>query len=193
MSLKSGFKTAAEAIICLRKERVIVIKLLGAVLIAGSCSVIGFSMNNRLKGRVAALKSFLGAVQLLQAEIVFRQSALPDILPMMIRECSGAASDFFRQVLRLMVEKNESFMSAVAFLVPELRHFDLKWDEIEWLASVGQIAGRYDAATQADRLSGVIARLEQSLDQAQEEYGQKGRLYRALGLTAGVMIALVAL
>lgn len=150
-------------------------------------------MNNRLKGRVAALKSFLGAVQLLQAEIVFRQSALPDILPMMIRECRGAASDFFRQVLRLMVEKNESFMSAVAFLVPELRHFDLKWDEIEWLASVGQIAGRYDAATQADRLSGVIARLEQSLDQAQEEYGQKGRLYRALGLTAGVMIALVAL
>ena len=169
------------------------IKLLGAVLIAGSCSVVGFSMNNRLKGRVAALKSFLGAIQLLQAEIVFRRSALPDILPMIIRECSGAASAFFRQVQQCMLRDGESFLSAFELLVPELRHFDLKWSEIEWIASVGHIAGRYDAATQADRLSGLIAQLEHALQQAQEEYGQKGKLYRALGVTAGVMIALVAI
>lgn len=150
-------------------------------------------MNNRLKGRVAALKSFVGAVQLLQAEIVFRQSAIPDILPMVIRECSGAAASFFRQVQQCMVRDGESFLSAVDLLAPELRHFDLKWSEIEWIVAVGRTAGRYDAATQADRLSGLITRLEQSLEQAQEEYGQKGKLYRALGITAGVMIALVAI
>ncbi len=169
------------------------IKLLGAILIVGSCSVVGFSMNNRLKTRVAALKSFIGAIQLLQAEIVFRKAALPDILPLIVRECAGAASAFFRQIEQCMSRDGKSFLTAVDILSPELRHFDMKWSEIEWIRSVGHIAGRYDAPAQADRLSGVVAQLEQSLRQAQDEYGQKGKLYRALGLTAGIMIALVAI
>ncbi len=155
--------------------------------------MVGFSMNNRLKTRVAAIKSFIGAIQLLQAEIVFRKAALPDILPLIVRECAGAASAFFRQVEQCMLRDGKSFLTAVDILSPELRHFDMKWSEIEWIRSVGHIAGRYDAPAQADRLSGVVAQLEQSLRQAQDEYGQKGKLYRALGLTAGIMIALVAI
>ncbi len=163
------------------------------MLIAGSCSVVGFSMSSRLKTRVAALKSFLGAVQLLQAEIVFRQSALPDILPLVVRECPGAASAFFRQVSQRMTQNGESFRSAFNALAPALRQFELNRNEIEWICTLGLVAGRYDAPTQSDRLSCVIGRLEQALLQAQEEYGQKGKLYRALGMTAGIMIALAAI
>lgn len=150
-------------------------------------------MNNRLKVRVSALKSFLGAIQLFQAEIVFRRTPLPDILPLVERECPGAASAFFRQVGARMTETGAGFSSAMNQLLPQLRFFELRQDELDWIASVGHIAGRYDAPMQADRLSVVISRLERSLQQAQEEYGQKGKLYRALGVTAGIMIALVAI
>ena len=133
----------------------------------------------------------MGALQLLRSEIAFRQTAIPDILPLIVRECQGAASTFFRQIDELMRKDGMGFCPAVDRLAPELRHFELKWDEIDWIASVGQVAGRYDAATQADRLAVIATRLEHSLSQAQEEYGQKGRLYRALGITAGIMIELV--
>ena len=165
---------------------------MGMILIAGSCSVVGFSINSQLKTRVAALKSFLGATQLLQAEIVFRRSPLPDILPLIIRECPGAAASFYRTVLHMMTEKGCSFSLACDRASSELRHFSLKRDEIEWICSVSHIAGRYDAATQADRLSGILSRLELALRQAQDEAGQKGKLYRAVGVTAGIMIALAA-
>ena len=169
------------------------IKLLGVLLIAGSCSAVGFSMNSRLKARVSALKSFLGAIQLFQAEIVFRRTPLPDILPLVERECPGAASAFFRQVHARMAEMGIGFSAAMSQLLPQLRFFELRQDELDWISSVGHIAGRYDAPMQSDRLSVVITRLERSLQQAQEEYGQKGKLYRALGVTVGIMIALVAI
>ena len=153
-------------------------------------------MNNRLKGRfVAALKSFLGAIQLLQAE----GSCIPSF-----GAARYPAHDYPRMQRRgillfsarcssVCCGTAKAFCPPSSCSYPSCGRFDLKWSEIEWIASVGHIAGRYDAATQADRLSGLIAQLEQALQQAQEEYGQKGKLYRALGVTAGVMIALVAI
>ena len=78
-------------------------------------------------------------------------------------------------------------------LAPELRHFELSRGEIEWIVSVGHIAGRYDAAVQADRLAGIALKLQQAICSTQDECLKKGKLYRALGMTAGIMVALIAI
>ena len=53
--------------------------------------------------------------------------------------------------------------------------------------------GRYDGEEQRAALARTRAELGRALEQAREESEKQGRMYRALGLTAGAMLAILLL
>jgi stage III sporulation protein AB len=167
------------------------IKMLGLVLIVASCSAMGLRMHGALRRRSRALASFIPALQTIKAEIVFRAMPLPDILDALTRENNGAAGVFFGKVARRMAVSEEGFAPACAALLPTLEGAGLRPGDVRQVQAALAGLGRYDAATQAEGLTAAIRALEEALSGARAELNQKGRLYRAMGVTVGIMIALI--
>lgn len=150
-------------------------------------------MSSALRERMAALKSFIIALQILKAEIVFRALPIPQILQRIQQECTGAASSFFAAAEQAMQQNKTDFHSAAESQLESLRRYSLTKSDIRQIADALQALGRYDAGAQAQTLTAAEVSLQQELDDVRGEAAQKGKLYQAVGLTAGIMLALVML
>ena len=54
------------------------------------------------------------------------------------------------------------------------------------LRETGEVLGRYDGERQSQALEGLLARLEENLNQARADEDRLFRVYLALGITAGL-------
>ena len=152
----------------------------------------GISMHRSLNARVSSLKGMISALQIVKAEIVFRRTSIPDIIQLITSQTDGGVRDWFLDLDNAM-DQGVSFPSAYQKLLPSLSSLTLTASDIELLSQGFRILGKYDASSQAEVLSGVLARLDEELVQASTDASQKGKLYRALSLSAGIMLALIVL
>ena len=65
--------------------------------------------------------------------------------------------------------------------------FPLEKNELELLASIGDVIGRYDAADQRAALDAARSRLQSCELRAEVEVGSKGKMWSVLGLSAGAL------
>lgn len=168
------------------------IKILGAVLIVGSCSAMGLFMNKGLRDRAAALKSFMSAFEIIKAEIIFRALPLGQIMTILDKEALGSASHFFSSVGAEMEASQLSFSGACSLWVDSLKLYGLGKNDVGCISGALYSLGKYDAATQAEAIDKAVTALDYELGIARNELAQKGKLYRAMGVTIGIMIALIA-
>ena len=62
---------------------------------------------------------------------------------------------------------------------------ELSGEDLETVAALGQVLGRYDGEGQREALCLARSRLSHLLEEAERDRDSRGRLYRTLGLTAG--------
>lgn len=147
-------------------------------------------MNSRLNDRVRALRSFMSALQVIKAEIIFRSAPLPDILKEISAKQSGAAGIFFGKTY-LSMQKGKDFWSSCQKWTPDLYSFGLTDSDIKLISDALYALGRYDSHSQAESINNSLIALDAANKEAKELCAQKGRLYRAMGVTAGIAIALI--
>lgn len=162
-------------------------------MITGSCSAIGLSMHKTLKARISALKSFISAFQIIKAEIVFRAAPMPRLLETAESEISGAAAEFFGRISARMGGKGCSFWQAAEHEAVFLQESGLNAADCRSITQAMYSLGRYDAAMQADVINSVIRHLESELKRVEAETAQKGKVYSAMGITAGIILALAVI
>ncbi len=150
-------------------------------------------MNKKLRDRVTTLKSFVSALQIIKAEIVFRALPIPDILQIIINERRGSAAEFFSAIMSTMQSESSSFWRAVQKNSHMLSGFCLTESDIRLISSALYPIGRYDGTSQSDALTSAVSALDAELESASLDLGQKGKLYRSLGMTAGIMLALIVI
>jgi len=148
-------------------------------------------MNKSLQGRVKALASFIAALQIIKAEVVFRALPLPRLLDGLARDGEGAAAHFFGGIGARMGERGDSFWACAQPALKNLKATGLLGSDVRALSVALHVLGRYDSGTQAEALDCGIAALSRALEEARAELGQKGRVYRAMGVTVGIMLALM--
>ena len=76
-----------------------------------------------------------------------------------------------------------------------LRETPLRLDEGDRavLKQVGGVLGRYDSDSQTVALGQAVQRLSQQQREAEERQGRLGRVYGTLGVTSGLLFAIVLL
>lgn len=167
------------------------LRLMGAVLVAGGGALAGLLAVMRLQERVRTLSSFLGALELMESEIRFRLTPVPELLEFLIPRTGEPACSFFR-VCRKEWEKREEesfsriWQKGLEILLPAV-------PEREVLGQLGEILGRYDVEGQRQAIAYVRRRLELLLRQAEEERRSRGRAYLASGVAAGLCSAVILL
>ena len=169
------------------------LKLIGAVMIFGSCAALGLSARQNLKRRVAAADAMLLALSLIESEISCRRAAMPEIIGELADNQNPVIRLAFSGLQRRLREQNGLSLSYLwrANLRDNRTEAGLGAAECDILCEAANYLGRYDAVEQVAGLEQVGRRLSAARAAAAEELHGKGNLYRTCGIALGILVILV--
>ena len=171
------------------------VKIIGAMLLIGTSTLVGFIMAEQLNERSRLLRLLIRLLNILKTEIGFHSGLLAEVFqrasqvihdPQMaaslgkIARNIGFGSDFDIQELW------DDFI-----ISPEM--YALKKEDIGVLKELGAYFGSTDRMDQIERIEVARGRLEINLETADLERSKQVRLYRYFGFAAGAaMVCLLS-
>lgn len=169
------------------------LKVLGAVLLIAGGAGGGLLAAAGLSRRVHSLRSFCLALELAERELSFRLTPTPELLERLSRQVPPPAGAFFarcREDLDHLGEESlaEIWQKALLRSTPDLTEEDRRI-----VAQVGSVLGRYDGPGQEEAFRQIRARLSHALERAEADRDSRGKVMKALGLTAGCFLAILLL
>lgn len=169
------------------------LKLLGALLLAGGAVFLGLSAAAQLERRVKNLRRISSALEQLARELTFRLTPMPELLSALARETCPPVQNFFAYCRDGLERLGEVTLAQLWSEALDAVPMDLGEEERSALRDLGQVLGRYDGEDQREALSLCRVRLDHCLTHAEEERTRLGRVYGAMGLAAGVFLTILLL
>lgn len=171
------------------------IRIAGAILVGVSGAVMGIYMGRGLRLRVRVLGLVIFALQTIESEIAFARTPLPDIIKKLARCGETPVSRLFREMSTHFETHNHASFAEVwcGCIRRNKDELALTHDETEILYDLGGSLGRYDLDTEERTLKLATRRLERCLEAARERQVKEGRLCSTLGLSAGIISAIILL
>lgn len=167
------------------------LKLLGALLLAGGAAFLGLSAAAQLERRVRNLRAVSAALEQLTRELTFRLTPMPDLLSALVRETIPPVQAFFAYCRDGLDRLGEKSLSELWNEALDAVPMDLGAEERVALRQLGGILGRYDGEGQREALTLCQARLGACITHAEEERTRLGRVYGAMGLAAGAFLTIL--
>jgi len=164
------------------------IRLIGAVLLAGGSSALGFGAVRHLEGRVRDLRELVAGLEVMERELGWRMASLPELLERAALGCGERAARFFH-----LCAQGASHLNGRTFRQVWLQASGLVLEPVDrlLLEQLGAVLGRYDAVSQRQALTAAVGRLEEQRLQAQRERQRLGRVYGTLGVAAGALLVIL--
>ena len=150
------------------------LKMLGAILLTGGAAALGFAAAGQLASRVTALRALLGALELMERELAFTLPSMPELLASLAERAAPPAGGFFARCARGLERLGEQSLGEIWRQALEEYPMDLKEDELQALGLARE-------------------QLSRSLVSAEEDRDRQGKVYGALGLTAGTFLVILLL
>ena len=169
------------------------LKLLGAVALAGGAAALGFSASAQLERRVRTLRTLLGALEVMEREVSFRLTPMPELLSALADRAAQPVGRFFAHCRDGLEDLGEKRLEDLWHEALEAVPMDLGEEERQVLGDLGGVLGRYDGEGQREALALTRTQLGGCLVRAAEERKRLGRVYGALGLAAGAFLVILLL
>lgn len=169
------------------------LKLVGVMLVLGSCGTLGLAARERLRNRVRTLEAMLSALLRIRAEIAGALVPLPTILQELAESKQTVQAQVFGEMCTRMNQQNGlslayHWSSTFRDMADDL---GLQNEEILILRDAATFLGRYAQEQQLRNLDYTITRLEEVRHTACEELCKRGGVYRTCGIAAGIVAVLV--
>lgn len=162
------------------------IKLIGCVLIVSACFLTGYTMSRNLFVRRDFLKSFIVFLSALSTNMRYNSSDIFTLVSLSVRE---EEMSFFKFDNTLHNQPFETAWSERIRLLP--KSLSLKKSDKELLSEFGRELGKTDIDGQLKHIELYKTVFEKQLYSAEEEISKKSKLYKTMGLFAGISIALM--
>ena len=167
-------------------------RLVGAMLVAGAGGWMGFGAAAELGKRVRALEELEEGLRLMAQELELDAPGLEVLMERLVPRTRGAARRLFagcRTALGRLEE--EPFSLAWRRLTGEEGLLDGEGQAC--LAPLGEVLGRCGWEEQRRVLELAADRLHQAADRARERRLRLARVYQTLGLSGGALLAVLLL
>ena len=134
-------------------------------------------------------------IKILETEIVYGATPLPDALSNVFRKGKEKVSYIFEEIKKdLLINKREGVYSS--FLSVEEKLYDdlhLKKEDVEIFLALGRVLGASDRADQQKNFVLILNQITAQILEAKNEKNKNEKLYRSLGIItgAGIIIMLV--
>lgn len=165
-------------------------KILGAVLVLGSCGGFGIWLGRGYVRQERMLQQLLMVLRLLQWELKYRLTALPELARLASRECNGQLSRVFADFARELDWHTEP--DAAGCIHAAIRRSrDLPPQVKRLLRRLGSSLGRFDLEAQLEGLEAAAEECRQRLRELNEGRKERLKSYQTLGLCAGAALVIL--
>ena len=161
-------------------------RMAGSVLLFLSFAWLGLHAARELRRKTALLEELLAAVEQLRRELDQSLTPLPELLEGIGTNSGVELNRFFRTCAQRARKPDPSFAAGWNEALEILRQ-DLDERTQRCMQKLGNGLGRYDVEAEGRLLSAAEEELRECLSQRREYGGQRCKLYRTLGMTAGAV------
>lgn len=171
------------------------IKWIFCAVLAISSALAGFCKASCYTERVRLLSRLTTALKYLEAEMSYRQEPLPVLLARIGQNSGGVTGSFFFRTAELLTARRASTLQeAWRQSIEEVLPADILTEEdITILEELGYELGGTDMASQKAMFAHCFCGLAAQLETAKAAQHVLSRMYRGLGISAGVLAAVLLL
>lgn len=168
------------------------IKTVGAVLIIGTSTLIGFFYAQKFGERCQLLKLWLRILAIFQTEIYCQAQVLPEVFrrTALFIEDRYFANAFTWLASSLEFGSDQDFSEAWRRFLIETGVGVLTKNDLTVLNELGDYLGCTDRRDQLEKIVNCQAKLEQNLKTAENERSKRVGVYRYLGFAMGAVLVL---
>ncbi len=166
-------------------------QIMGCVALIAGCGSLGLWLAHRIRQRPVELRECLMALALLDTEIVWGSTPLPEAFSLVKERTDQPWQGFFAQ-LQERLQRGDSASSAwKATILTQNRHFCLKQEDWQVIGDVGKGLGRSDSHEQHKQLELVQRQLTLMKDQAGIWSDKQAKMWSYLGFLSGIAVVLI--
>lgn len=166
-------------------------KWVGAILLICATTLIGFELAKRLSNRPKEIRQLKSALHILEAEIVYSQAPLALAFDKIANQLAEPVSELFYSVaieLQTASDLTQTWNNQVDQF---LKRSSLGPDEEEVLKQFGKTLGQHDITQQKKYIKLALTHLDRVLTEAQENNLRYGKMFKNLGILAGLFLVLL--
>ena len=167
-------------------------KLIGGVLVVVAGGMGGWQVSRSYARRPVELRQFIAALQLLETEITYAATPLPEALSGLAEQVDAPADSFFRQVASELAQRRGSSARDVWHGALEVysRRSALSPGDLSILRGLGNSLGRSDREDQCKHLHLAAEQLKTAMAMAEDAATKNVKMWNYIGLLGGLVIVL---
>lgn len=171
------------------------LKFIGCIFIVFSSSGLGYILGTKFSARVREIKLLKMSLQLLETEIVYSNTPLPDAFEIISKKSSIPIKYIFKNMSVKLKNKlystvSEAFESSLNETNEKL---SLSKEDMEILKVFGCSIGNSDIEGQVKSFKMIIKQLEGQEAKAEESRNKNEKMYKNLGFLTGLALAILLL
>lgn len=169
------------------------VKIFGSVLVMAACIGYTNGLMEKQKYHENVLQSLVHILGLLMGEIRYERLPMADAFCRLDKKYNGPAGAVLKQISDKLATVSYENLESVweeAFHGGQ-KELMLTDEELDILLDAGKNLGYLDAETQISHLQVCQQRMMQKLDAVRKDIAGKRKVYRYLGVAAGVLVILI--
>lgn len=167
-----------------------IIRIIGAILIIGTCSAFGFKMSANYKLQQRQMEQLIQAFLFVSCEMSYRLTPLSQQFYQCCSLTTGAVQSFFRQASKELSDQiNPDAVCCIHIALEKTT--GLTPAAIKALKQFGSTLGEFDLDGQLKSLEQTLTLCKQTLAQLNAEQTVCTRNYQTLGICTGAALAIL--
>lgn len=169
------------------------LKAAGALLVILSCGAMGYGKSLNYSKRLRELEEIQKMVYFLLGEITYRREALPEAMLRVADKSRPPLSRFLLEVSKAAkAYQGERFSRIFALKAREhLKDTSLTKEDLEGFSRLGEDLGYMDITMQENTINLYLEELKREISRTRQEAPARKKLYQALGIMAGMFLAIL--
>lgn len=171
------------------------LKLIGATLVCGSCSLIGIYYSLTESYRIADLNEMKKAVIILKSEIEYAMNPLPEALKNISSRINAGIGCFFGLLADKLTGRHEQdFLTLWNCTLREaLKHTHLTEQDFDGIEQLGRTLGYLDKNLQLNSIDLLIDYIDSTTERLYASSVKNKRMYRSMGIITGFIVSIILL
>ena len=166
----------------------IIVKFILLAVILGISAFIGINISKKYSTRVKELKEMQRALHIFEEKIKFTYEPIPEVFEEISEKCTESIGNIFSEA-----SQNMKFEFAGVAWENALDNSKTKFtkEDIDTLKGLSKMLGKTDLEGQVSEIRLTEKFLDTKIKEAELERNKSEKLYRTLGLTAGLTIVII--